>query len=172
MTRTSANRLQDTISFSRMQRKDETAMYPSWHSGVCSAENKSESPIARVDRPRRAASRRDTPSIHGESPGERKVYITEEFDSTSGTWPRPLSYLSKYACSTGWYATAYACSYYSFLRNWRSCVSTDHPRLSGRFPPTWSAVSSNVDILRLPALCGGQDKIINFSRSTFAFFSF
>jgi len=144
------------LPFLECNGKDETAMYPSWHSGVCSAENKSESPIARVDRPRRAASRRDTTSIHGGSPRERKVYITEEFDSTPGTWPRPLSYLSKYACSIGWHAAAYACrSYYSFLRNWRSRVSTGHPRLSGRFPPTWSAVSSDVDILELPALCGG-----------------
>lgn len=51
---------------------------------ACPTENKSESPMAR-NRSRRAASRRDTTSAHGGSPGERKVYITEEFDSTPGT---------------------------------------------------------------------------------------
>lgn len=117
------------------------------------------------NRPRRPASRRDT--AHGGSPGERKVYITEEFDSTPGTWPRPLSYLGKYAWPTGRHAAACACrSYYSLLRNWRSRVSTDHPRLWGvsrqlgpRFPPLISS--------ELPAFCGGQDKIISPVGSTF-----
>lgn len=115
--------------FSEYNGKEETTMYPSHHSGVCPNENKSESPMAR-NRPRRATSRRDTTSTHGESPGERKVYITEEFDSTPGTWPRPLSYLSKYACPTGRHAAACARrSYYSLLRNWRPRVSTGHPKL-------------------------------------------
>lgn len=119
------------ISLFRMQRKRGNDIRHDAPEYVCPTENKSESPMAR-NRPRRVASRRDTTSAHGGSPGERKVYITEEFDSTSGTWPRPLSYLGKYACPTGRHAAACARrSYYSLLRNRRSRVSTDHPKLWG-----------------------------------------
>lgn len=50
-------------------------------------------------------------------------------------------------------------SYYSLLRNRWSRLSTGYPRHSGRFPPTWPAVSA-ADIFELPAFCSGEDKII------------
>ena len=41
------------------------------------------------------------PPINGKSPGKREVYITEKFDSTTSTWPRPASILSRQICLRG-----------------------------------------------------------------------
>lgn len=113
--------------------------------------------------------RRIAMSAYSGSLGERKVYITEEFDSTPGTWPRGLSisYLGKHAPARpagtprrGVLHVAHTFrSYYSLLRNRWSRLSTGYPRHSGRFPPTWSAVSA-ANIFELPAFCSGEDKII------------
>lgn len=124
--------------FSECNGKEETTVYPPRLEHAPPKINRS--PRWRGTDPTTA--QRDTMSAYGGSPGERKVYITEEFDSTLGTWPRLLSILSRQICPAGRHGGVCACrSYYSLLRNRWSRIDRSVIPGPGRFPPTCFAAS-------------------------------
>lgn len=119
------------------------------------------------NRPRRDASRLDTTSAHGGSPGERKVYITEEFDSTGHV--TAASILSQQIClprPAGMPRRVHVALIIPFYvtggRAYRPAILG-----SGRFPPTWFRGFRRRYLQASGVLRCGQDNIINSTRSTF-----
>lgn len=76
------------------------------------------------------------PPINGKSPRKREVYITEKFDSTTSTWPRPAFILSRQICLHGAASTTLSLIILFYVTVPR--VSTGHRSYSQMLRPLWT----------------------------------
>lgn len=76
------------------------------------------------------------PPINGKSPRKREVYITEKFDSTTSTWPRPAFILSRQICLHGAASTTLSLIIPFYVTVPR--VSTGHRSYSQMLRPLWT----------------------------------